>query len=74
MSGKHYPCPFCGRESAVRPSGTHQPHTHVIERTPAGSLAVRCWYCGCRGPLADSPRQAVDRWAYSADKSGAPKW
>lgn len=66
-------CPFCGRFSAEEPSLKRQPHSHYVE-TPAKLFVMVCWFCGARGPLSGSVREAGERWKYRADSQGAPKW
>lgn len=74
-------CAFCGRMSAEEPALKRKSACHTIEAiappaTPQSPrvLAVRCWWCGARGPLAGSVAEAVERWQYSADRQGAPRW
>jgi hypothetical protein len=69
-------CPFCGRLSAAEPTLRIAPQTHQVVEDPTHSklFAVRCWYCGARGPLGGSPRQAVERWRHLAARNGVPTW
>lgn len=70
-------CPFCGRMSAEEPHLKRAPKTHYIEKSKGLHFPfywVVCWFCRAHGPLSGSPREAVSRWTYSADRQGAPRW
>jgi transcription elongation factor Elf1 len=70
-------CPFCGRLSVSEPAaGPQAPQRHsILSVADQGRIvAVRCWYCGARGPLGDTPKDAIEKWQHSADAKGAAKW
>lgn len=67
-------CAHCGRMSASEPDFKRRPTCHHVIEEPRRLFAVRCWYCGARGPLSGSVVEAIARWRYLAMTNGAPKW
>ena len=56
-------CPFCGMShtDALETANWKAPAV-ALHQWPGPVFVVQCEGCGCSGPLADTGREAIDKW------------